>query len=113
MLIDSIPEAFESRVRLAIQTALLSGPKTFNEIKGIIGATDGNLSSHLTKLESLRYISFRKEFIGKKPRTTYTLTDEGRQHFHEYVALLESIINGIDLPKQDTIPENLTGNFDC
>lgn len=92
LIINSIPEAFESRIRLAIQTALLTGPKTFKEMKEITKATDGNLSSHLTKLEMLGYILSSKEFLGKKPRTTYILTEKGRDSFCEYVRLLESIL---------------------
>ncbi len=92
MIIDFIPEAFESRIRLAIQTALLTGPKTFKDIKEVTKSTDGNLSSHLTKLEKLGYLVSKKEFFGKRPRTTYTLTEKGRASLYEYVNLLESIL---------------------
>jgi len=92
MDIYSIPEAFESRVRLAILSSLLNGPKNFNEIKEITKATDGNLSIHLMKLEKMQYIVSKKEFIGRKPRTTYAVTEYGRNALQEYISLLEDIL---------------------
>lgn len=92
MEIHSIPEAFQSKIRLAIVSCLVTGEKTFNEIKEITQATDGNLSIHLSKLEEGGYINVAKAFIDKKPRTTYTLTENGRQQFEDYVALLEGIL---------------------
>lgn len=89
---NSISEAFESKIRIAIQCSLLNGPKSFSELKEITGATDGNLSSHLTKLENIQHIIVDKAFVGKRPKTTYTLTELGRQKLSEYVDLLESLI---------------------
>lgn len=94
MDIHTIPEAFESRIRIAILSALLTGEKNFNEIKEITKATDGNLSTHLSKLETMKYITSKKEFNGRKPKTTYDLTDIGRMNLKEYVNLLETIISG-------------------
>lgn len=93
MDINSIPDAFESRVRLAILSALLSGEKDFNDLKVITRATDGNLSTHLSKLENTEYISSSKQFVGKKPKTTFAITKIGRAKFQEYVNLLEEIIS--------------------
>lgn len=93
MDINSIPEVFESRVRLAIVSSLLHEEKSFNELKEITKATDGNLSVQLTKLETLGYITSKKEFVGKKPRTTYVITDTGKLSFKTYVEMLEKILN--------------------
>jgi len=93
MDIYSMPEAFESRVRLAILSSLLSGVKNFNEIKEITKTSDGNLSTHLSKLEILKYINSKKEFVGKKPKTTYEITQIGRTDFKAYVNFLEAIIS--------------------
>lgn len=95
MDIHTIPEAFESRIRIAILSALLTGEKNFNEIKEITKATDGNLSTHLSKLETMKYITSKKEFNGRKPKTTYDLTDIGRMNLKDYVNLLEAIISGL------------------
>jgi DNA-binding MarR family transcriptional regulator len=46
--------------------------------------TPGNLSTHVSKLESAGYLSIDKEFVGKKPRTFLSLTDQGRDAFEDY-----------------------------
>ena len=46
--------------------------------------TDGNLSSHLSKLESAGFVKIEKGYAGKKPRTTLQLTEEGRQAVDDY-----------------------------
>ena len=92
MNINSIPESFQSKIRIAIVSTLITGDKTFSEIKEITKATDGNLSVHLSKLEEMSYVTVTKEFIGKKPRTTYSLTKTGRIEFVEYVSLLEKLL---------------------
>jgi DNA-binding MarR family transcriptional regulator len=48
------------------------------------GLTWGNLSSHLTKLESGGYVRIKKEFLDKKPHTMLELTESGRKAFKEY-----------------------------
>lgn len=50
------------------------------------GLTQGNLSSHLSKLEAAGYIRLTKEFVGKRPRTLIELSSEGRDAFRVYVA---------------------------
>ncbi len=92
MNINSIPEIFQSRVRLAIISALLTGDKTFSQIKGITHAADGSLNMHLVKLEEIKFVSSKKEFVDKKPRSTYSLTQTGKTEFKEYVKLLEQIL---------------------
>lgn len=93
MDINSIPESFQSKIRLAIISSLVTGEKTFNQLKEITQATDGNLSIHLTKLEENGIIVIKKEFFQKKPRTTYFITEKGRKQLEEYVVLLENILN--------------------
>ena len=92
MNINSIPEIFQSRVRLAIISALLTGDKTFSQIKVITHAADGSLNMHLVKLEGIKFVGSKKEFVDKKPRSTYSLTQTGKTAFKEYVELLEQIL---------------------
>jgi DNA-binding HxlR family transcriptional regulator len=94
MDIHSIPESFQSKIRIAVIAALLGGPKTFRQIKELTDATDGNLSVHMSRLEELGYIDVKKEFIAKRPCTTYELTEFGKEQFKEYVELLDNLING-------------------
>ena len=84
---------FHSRIRLAVVSALVrAGEMDFTEIKTAIGATEGNLSSHLRRLEDTGYVSMKKGFAGRRPRTTYALTASGRKAFEEYVAVLATFI---------------------
>ena len=55
--------------------------------------TSGKISSHMTKLETAGYVDIRKEFVGKRPRTTYRLTDTGRYAFEQYRASIEGLLN--------------------
>lgn len=48
------------------------------------GLTGGNLSSHISKLEGAGYISVKKSFKGKMPRTLLHLTSQGREAFEAY-----------------------------
>jgi predicted transcriptional regulator len=67
MELNEIPEAFQTKLRIAVLSSLISGKKTFKEIKQISGATDGNISIQISKLEELGYVLSTKEFIKKKP----------------------------------------------
>ncbi len=62
----------------------------------LTGLTWGNLSTHLTRLEEAGYISVSKEFRGKKPHTTISLTKAGREAFREYKESLQQVLD--DLP---------------
>ena len=92
MEINTIPEAFQTKLRLAVLSSLLSGKKTFKELKTITSATDGNLGIQLNKLNELEYITIDKAFVNNKPQTTYTITEFGRAQFKEYVELLEKLL---------------------
>jgi DNA-binding MarR family transcriptional regulator len=62
----------------------------------LTGLTWGNLSTHLTKLEEVGYVAINKEFRGKKPHTTISLTEQGRIAFREYRKSLQQVLD--DLP---------------
>ncbi len=95
------PEKFEqldsvihSRIRLAVLSILISVKESsFNYLKETIGTTDGNLSASLSKLEEARYISIKKTFKGKKPLTTCSITEKGRNAFSAYLKALETYIS--------------------
>jgi DNA-binding transcriptional ArsR family regulator len=59
--------------------------------------TFGNLSSHMSKLESAGYIEIKKEFIGKKPHTMIVLTEQGRVAFEEYRKKMKQFFD--DMPE--------------
>jgi DNA-binding HxlR family transcriptional regulator len=64
----------------------------FGTLKEQLKITDGNLSSHLAALEKLEFISIKKQFIGKKPNTSYSATFLGKKAFTEHIEALEKFI---------------------
>ncbi len=92
-IIDKLNKDFESRVRLGIMSVLIVNDWIdFTEMKTILNITDGNLASHSNTLEKSGYIEIKKEFIGKKPKTSYRLTNNGRTAFKEHLLSLEKLM---------------------
>ena len=82
-----------SELRLAVMSVLLSVENAdFVFLREQTGATAGNLSVQIDKLQKAGYISVKKSFKGKMPRTTCAITQEGVSAFEEYVAALRSYI---------------------
>ncbi len=91
--IDDLHKAFESRVRLGIMSALAVNERLdFTSLKEYLKVTDGNLATHLKKLENEDFIGVEKSFIDRKPNTEYFMTDEGKQAFEDHLKVLERII---------------------
>lgn len=90
---QQLDDVIHSRIRLAVMSLLITLEEAeFNFLKEKINATDGNMSVHLKKLEDAGYISVKKEFINRKPRTMYSLTKNGRKAFEMYLEQLEKMI---------------------
>lgn len=82
-----------AQLRLSIISLLLTVTEAdFVWLKERTGATAGNLSVQIEKLAEAEYISVRKEIVGKKPRTTCSLTEKGRQALKEYVETLREYL---------------------
>ena len=91
--IAALNKAFESRVRLGIMSILLVNDMVdFGTLKEQLQLTDGNMASHLSALEKAEYISITKQFVGKKPNTTYKVTTEGKKAFSAHLDALEQLI---------------------
>ena len=94
-IIADLNKAFESRVRLGIMSILMVNDNVdFNAIKEALNLSDGNLASHLKALEGTGYITMYKEFVGRKPRTSYSATAIGKAAFKSHLDALEKLING-------------------
>jgi len=92
--INNLNKVFESRIRLGVMSILsVNDDADFNRLKDLLKVTDGNLASHISALEKMNYIQISKEFVGKKPRTTYKITDEGKSAFQQHLASLEKMFN--------------------
>ena len=88
-----IDDAIHQKARMGIMTLLLTlNEADFKLLRETLALSDGNLSTHLTMLEERGYLEVRKEFVLKKPRTTYRITDTGRNAFHRYIVALERIV---------------------
>ena len=84
------------RIRLGIVSALaVNDSLVFGDLKDMLGTTDGNLSVHARRLEEAGYIECTKSFQGRRPRTEYRLTGEGRQALERYLDHMESLIQAV------------------
>lgn len=93
-ILENLDKAFESRVRLGIMALLsVNDSVEFNELKEQLDLTDGNLASHVSALEKLNYLQVFKEFVGKKPRTTYQITEKGKKAFSLHVEALGKLLS--------------------
>ncbi len=91
--LENINKAFESRARLGIMSVLMVDEKVdFSTLKDTLQLTDGNLASHLRALEEADYLKVEKQFVGRKPNTTYQATDMGIQSFKNHLDALEQLI---------------------
>ena len=95
---DGPDEVIHQSTRLKIAATLNALPPgeslEFNKLKAILGATDGNMATHLGTLEKAGYIAVQKDFVGKKPRTRVSLTRAGRKAFDRHVAYLRGLLEG-------------------
>lgn len=93
-IISGLNKVFDSRVRLGIMSILMVNESVdFNTIKQLLDVTDGNLASHLKALEKEAVIEVKKQFLGRKPNTSYTVTPLGEKLFKEHIDALEKLIN--------------------
>jgi DNA-binding transcriptional ArsR family regulator len=89
----ALDRLIHERVRLAIVSALaVNESLTFNELKHLLGATDGNLSVHARRLEEAGYVECLKSFDGRVPRTEFRLSQVGREALERYLAHMEALI---------------------
>lgn len=93
MNIQNLNKAFESRVRLGVMSVLMVNDWVdYKALKELLEVTDGNLASHITALEKKGYIKIKKQFIGKRPNTSYAATSDGKKAFREHLEALEKLL---------------------
>jgi len=92
-LLRDLNKAFENKIRLGIMSALVVNEYfDFNSLKELLEVTDGNLASHLKSLEKSRYVTFKKEFLGRKPNTKYSATEAGLEAFKKHIKAIEQLL---------------------
>ncbi len=95
--VQYLNKAFENRIRLGIMSILMVNDNVeFSTLKEMLDITDGNLASHISALEKIEYVNVSKQFIGKKPNTTYSVTKAGKKAFNEHLDVLEKILKNRD-----------------
>ena len=91
--LDKLNKAFENRLRLGIMSILMVNDAVdFTALKEHLQVTDGNLASHITALEKAGYVSVTKQFIEKKPNTSYAATKAGKKAFNDHLDALEQLL---------------------
>jgi len=89
-------------VRLAVLSLLMAVEEAdFMYLKEKTGTTEGNLSTHLARLEEGGLISIEKTFFKKRPKTVCSVTEEGKRRFHHYVSCLEALLSP-EIPEENT-----------
>jgi DNA-binding PadR family transcriptional regulator len=92
-IIAKLNRLFDSRYRLGIMSILMVNDWVdFLELKEILELSDGNLASHLKALEMAQYIDIKKQFVGKKPKTSYRVSTLGKKAFSEHFENLKLLI---------------------
>lgn len=92
-IVHELDGAINHRFRFGILSVLLQSEWVdFNVLKTTLGLTDGNLASHLKGLEKIEYVVVKKQFIGRKPNTSYRLTTRGRQALTRHVQALALLV---------------------
>lgn len=92
-IITGLNKNFDNRIRLGIMSILVVNDWVdFNSLKEMLELTDGNLASHISTLEKHEYIETKKQFVGRKPKTSYRVTNMGRREFQKHIDALENLI---------------------
>lgn len=86
-------ELIHAPTRLEIVSLLAAAQwADFKYIRDELGLSDSALSKQLSTLESAGYVEIRRRFVGKRPRTSASLSTAGRKAFEQHVAALQQII---------------------
>jgi len=91
--LDAIDDVIHGRLRLGIMAYLSAvNPASFPELLEKTATSNGNLSTHLTKLETAGYVRQEKGYKGKRPQTLVHLTEDGRAAWIHYLETMRSLL---------------------
>ncbi|MEZ6000184.1 winged helix-turn-helix domain-containing protein [Hyphomonas sp.] len=94
---NDIDDVIHGRLRLGIMAYLSTvSPAIFGELRDKVGATDGNLSTHLRKLEEAGYVELEKLFVGRRPQTRVHLTEAGRKAWLVWLDRMQSLMKAAE-----------------
>ena len=90
---EQLDKILEHRARLQIMSVLIANASSdFNNLKEMLGVTDGNLASHIKALEKEKYLSVSKTFVDRKPNTKYKITEKGKNAFKKHLDAMEALV---------------------
>jgi DNA-binding MarR family transcriptional regulator len=91
---EGLDRVIHERARLSVLTSLITNPKglTFGDLKQLCALTDGNLSRHLSVLETAEMVTIAKGHDRNRPQTVCRITASGRKRYLEYLATLEQVV---------------------
>ena len=96
-IISNLNKVFDHKVRLGIMSVLMVNEQVdFSTLKEMLEVTDGRLASHMKVLEAESFVKVEKNFVGRKPKTTYAATPQGRKAFNDHLDALEKLIRNIN-----------------
>lgn len=91
---EGLDRVIHERARLSVLTSLITNPKgvAFNDLKQLCALTDGNLSRHLSVLETAKMVEIMRGHDRNRPQTICRITASGRKRYLEYLATLEQVV---------------------
>jgi DNA-binding MarR family transcriptional regulator len=93
----ALDDVIHSRIRLAVMAILASVEDVeFTYLREKVGATDGNLSTHLARLTDAGYVAVEKSVVAGRAVSRYRLSTEGRAAFARYLARMEQLLGGVE-----------------
>ncbi|MEO9969085.1 MAG: transcriptional regulator [Hyphomonadaceae bacterium] len=94
---SDIDDIIHGRLRLGVMAYLSSAsPAIFGELRDKVGASDGNLSTHLRKLDEAGYVRLEKRFVDRRPQTRVHLTKSGRTAWLRYLDRLQTLLKAAE-----------------
>lgn len=107
---EGLDRVIHERARLSVLTSLITNPKgvTFNDLKQLCSLTDGNLSRHLTVLETSGMVEIVKGHDRKRPQTICRITASGRKRYLEYLSTLEQVVKDAAVVTKEELGVGLT-----
>ena len=98
---NGLDTAVHGPIRLGVLSSLqINGPLDFTTLKDRLGAADGAMGSHLRKLEDQGYIACKKSFVGRRPKSTYRITSQGRKALLRYLDTMQHLIDQVDATRR-------------
>lgn len=91
---DGLDRVIHERARLGVLTSLVGHPQglAFGDLRRLCELTDGNLNRHIATLQEAGLVEVTKQFERNRPLTVCKITDQGRERFQDYLAVLEQVV---------------------